>query len=102
MGIGLGVASSFPAAVTVPVEMGIALTPRMMMTLQLCASFGEMICPFMMGIAFQFRAYSLFYTLILAWELFVLALLIFPWLLLTQRAPLPAWFIRCCTQLRGH
>ena len=53
MGIGLGVASSFPASVTLPPELGVQMTPRMMTTLQLCASFGEMLCPFIMGIAFQ-------------------------------------------------
>ena len=38
---------------TLPPELGIQITPRMMTTLQLCASFGEMICPFVMGIFFQ-------------------------------------------------
>ena len=35
----------------------------MMTTLQLSASFGEMFCPFVIGIAFQFRRYELFYLL---------------------------------------
>ena len=67
-GIGLGVASSFPAAITLPAEMGIFMSARMLMTLQLCASFGEMLCPFVMGITFQFRAYQLFYILLFAWQ----------------------------------
>jgi MFS family permease len=58
MGIGLGVSSSYPAAVTLPPEMGITMSPRMMTTLQLSASFGEMACPFLMGIAFQMRRYK--------------------------------------------
>ena len=68
MGIGLGVASSYPAAVTLPAEMGIRMSPRMMTTLQLSASFGEMLCPFLMGIAFQMRQYKLFYILMLGWQ----------------------------------
>ena len=51
-------ASSFPAAVTLPAEMGITMTPRMMTTLQLSASFGEMFCPFLMGVAFQYGRYA--------------------------------------------
>ena len=88
MGLGLGVASSFPAAVTLPAEMGITMTPRMMTTLQLSASFGEMFCPFIMGIAFQFKRYPLFYILFLSWQSGVLFLLIVPWMLLTRRLPL--------------
>lgn len=94
MGVGLGVASSFPAAVTVPAEMGITMSPRMMTTLQLSASFGEMFCPFLMGIAFQFRRYSLFYTLILGWQTFVLCLLGLPWMLLTRRMKVPIALLR--------
>jgi len=93
MGIGLGVASSFPASATLPPELGIQITPRMMTTLQLCASFGEMLCPFIMGIAFQYRQYDLLYLLLIAWELLVLVLLTTAWLLLTRRLALPAsWF----------
>lgn len=44
IGVGFGVASSFPAAMTLPPEMGISMTPRMMICLQLAASFGEMLC----------------------------------------------------------
>ena len=50
MVVGLGVASSFPAAITLPAEMGITMTPRMMTTLQLTNSFGEMFCPYLMGL----------------------------------------------------
>ena len=65
------------------------MTPRMMTTLQLCASFGEMLCPFLMGLAFQMRRYSLFYLLTIIWEVFVLMLLTTAWLLLTRRLALP-------------
>ena len=87
MGIGLGVASSFPAAMTLPPEMGITMSPRMMTTLQLSASFGEMFCPFLMGIAFQMRQYWLFYGTMFAWELFVLVLLTIPCAALTRTRP---------------
>ena len=66
------------------------MTPRMMTTLQLCASFGEMLCPFLMGLAFQLKHYELFYILTTVWELMVLALLTCAWLLLTRRLPLPS------------
>ena len=94
VGIGLGVASSFPAAVTLPSEMGIVMTPRMMTTLQLSASGGEMLCPFLMGLAFQLRAYRLFYYLMLGWETFVLCLLGLPWGLLTRRIPVHTSLLR--------
>ena len=94
MGIGLGVASSYPAAVTVPTEMGIVMSPKMMTTLQLSASFGEMFCPFMMGIAFQFRHYYLFYTFMFAWQTFVLCLLGLPYVLLTRRMKIPMALLR--------
>ena len=94
MGIGLGVASSYPAAVTVPTEMGIVMSPKMMTTLQLSASFGEMFCPFLMGIAFQFRHYYLFYTFMFAWQTFVLCLLGLPYVLLTRRVKIPMALLR--------
>ena len=94
MGVGLGVASSYPAAVSVPTEMGITMTPKMMTTLQLSASFGEMFCPFLMGIAFQYRHYELFYMLMLGWQTFVLCLLGLPWMLLTRRMTLPIALLR--------
>jgi hypothetical protein len=58
--------------------------------LQLSASFGEMMCPFLMGIAFQFRKYWLFYGLMFGWETFVFVTLFIPWALLTRRVALPA------------
>ena len=94
MGIGLGVASSYPAAVTVPAEMGITMSPRMMTTLQLSASFGEMLCPLLMGIAFQYRRYSLFYVFMFCWQSLVLCLLGLPWMLLTRRLKLPLAILR--------
>lgn len=102
MGLGFGVASSFPASATLPPELGIQITPRMMTTLQLCASFGEMICPFVMGIFFQLHHYALFYILTVIWELVVFILLSIAWLLLTRRLALPVAFYRCidCLKLR--
>ena len=38
----------------------------------------------------QFRAYPLFYMLMLGWQSFVLALLGIPWMLLTRKLPVPA------------
>ena len=66
----------------------------MMTTLQLSASFGEMFCPFLMGIAFQYRRYELFYKLMLGWQTFVLCLLGLPWMLLTRRMTLPIAVLR--------
>ena len=45
-----------------------------------------MLCPFLMGLAFQPRAYRLFYYLMLGWETFVLCLLGLPW---ASHAPHP-------------
>ena len=47
------------------------------------------------AVAFQYKAYSLFYLLMLGWELFVMVLLVFPYLLLTRRLPVPAALLRC-------
>ena len=65
-----------------------------MTTLQLSASFGEMLCPFMIGIAFQFRAYPMFYMLMGGWQSFVMVLLVLPWMLLTRRLPVPGCLLR--------
>ena len=64
------------------------------MTLQLMASFGEMFCPFIMGVAFQFKRYTLFYIMMLCWQSFVLLMLFVPWSLLTRRVPLPGCLLR--------
>jgi len=95
MGIGLGVASSFPASMTLPPEMGITMSARMMTTLQLCASFGEMLCPFIMGLVFNYHRYSWFYGLMFVWEVGVAVVLFVAWMLLTRRLPLPAAVVRC-------
>ena len=71
------------------------MAPRMMTTLQLSASFGEMFCPFIMGVAFQMKQYWLFYGLMFGWELFVLVMLTIPWALLTRRLALPLPLLRC-------
>ena len=99
LGIGAGVSSSFPALVTLPAEMGVEMSPRMMAALQahlgaistidlgvisgrlrrasswvshpfsskliyyalqLFASAGEMLCPFLIGIVFQLKRFHLF------------------------------------------
>jgi len=97
MGLGLGVASSFPAAVTLPAEMGITMSPKMMTTLQLSASFGEMFCPFVMGVAFQLKAYAGFYVFMLGWQCFVSVALLLSWTLLTRRLPVPRTLLRLCS-----
>ena len=53
-----------------------------------------MFCPFIMGIAFQFKRYPLFYILFLSWQSGVLLLLIVPWMLLTRRLPLSRALLR--------
>ena len=47
-------------AMTLPPEVGLTMTARMFTTLQLSASFGEMLCPFIMGIAFEMKHYNFF------------------------------------------
>jgi hypothetical protein len=82
---------------TLPPEMGITMTPRMMTVLQLCASFGEMLCPFLMGLAFQLKRYTWFYGLILTWQSFVLGMLVVPWMLLTRKLALPQAMLTALT-----
>jgi len=60
LGSGIGVSSSFPALVTLGPEARMEMTPRRMATLQLSASAGEMLCPFVLGVCFQFRLYHWF------------------------------------------
>ena len=76
-------------SMTLPPELGIVMTPRMLMTIQLACSFGEMLGPFVIGLAFEMRRYSFFYELTIVSELLVLALLVAAWLLLTRRLALP-------------
>ena len=60
MGAGVGVSSTFPALVTLAAELGIEMTPKMLATLQLTASGGEMAVPFLIGLLFQYRLYHCF------------------------------------------
>jgi hypothetical protein len=76
-------------SMTLPPELGIVMTPRMLMTIQLACSLGEMLGPFVIGLAFEMRRYSFFYELTIVSELLVLALLVAAWLLLTRRLALP-------------
>uniref|UniRef100_A0A7S3AQU9 Uncharacterized protein n=1 Tax=Haptolina ericina TaxID=156174 RepID=A0A7S3AQU9_9EUKA len=85
IGIGFGVSSSFPAAITLPAEEGIVLTPKMMTCIQLFASAGEMLCPFLFGIAFQFKYFFLFGGLIFCWQVAVFIMLLVAWMHLTHR-----------------
>ena len=75
--------------------MDIEMKPRMMTCLQLFASCGEMLCPFLMGIAFQFKYFFLFGGLMLGWQTLVLALLFLAWLYLTRRLA-AMWTFICC------
>ena len=58
VGTGLGVSSTFPAALTLPPEYGVNPTARLVMGLQFAASAGEMSLPFVMGIFFQWERCS--------------------------------------------
>ncbi len=58
--LGVGISSSFPALITLAPEVNIEMTPRKMAYLQLGASAGEMVCPYLMGIVFDFRLYHWF------------------------------------------
>jgi|MDSW01.2.fsa_nt_gb hypothetical protein len=55
VGTGLGVSSTFPAALTLPPEYGVNPTARLVMGLQFAASAGEMSLPFVMGVFFQWE-----------------------------------------------
>ena len=67
-------------------ELRIEMSPRMMASLQLFSSAGEMLCPFVVGICFQLRKYSWFGRICLAEQLFSLAALCLAWALL-RRGP---------------
>jgi len=85
LGIGAGISFSFPAAITLPPEIGIEMTPRSLMTLQFCASFGEMFCPFVMGVLFQWQRFDLFGSMLFSWQLIVLVCLTVGWGYLSRR-----------------
>ena len=51
--LGLGCASSLPAALTMPTEVRVALTPNILMCLNLAGTVGEMIAPFACGLFLQ-------------------------------------------------
>ena len=52
VGIGLGIASSFPCAMALPAEAHVPLTPTVMMALNLMGSAGKMAGPAVLGRAF--------------------------------------------------
>lgn len=85
LGIGMGVSFTFPAAITLPPEIGIEMSPRMMTSLQLAGSFGEMFGPFAMGVGFEMHRYSLFGGLLLCWQTIALLMLAFGWSFLKNR-----------------
>lgn len=85
LGIGAGISFSFPAAITLPPEIGIEMTPRSLMTLQFCASFGEMFCPFVVGVLFQWERHDLFGPLLFSSHIVVLLVLTMGWAYLSRR-----------------
>jgi len=83
--IGAGVSSSFPAAVTLPPEMGVQMSPQMMTVLCLCASFGEMLFPFIVALMFQHDLYLGFGGLVLVSQAAATLVIVSSWCLLTGR-----------------
>lgn len=58
IGIGLGCAAIYPIALTLPSEAHVDLTPVRLLSLTLASSAGEMLLPFVMGIAFEHGRYA--------------------------------------------
>ena len=56
--LALGFASSLPCALTLPTEARVEITPARLLALNLAGSAGEMLCPFLLGIAFERGQYS--------------------------------------------
>ena len=55
--LGLGCSSSLPCALTMPMEAQILLTPSVLMCLNLAGTVGEMVAPFLVGLALQQGVY---------------------------------------------
>jgi len=91
LGVGVGVSSTFPALITLLPECNVEMQPARMATLQLCASAGEMLCPFFLGIIFQFRRYEWFGPVNFWQQAFSLSLLTAVWISMrfTRRSSAP-------------
>ena len=57
LGLGFGCSSSLPCAITLPSEAGVELTPTRLLILNLAGSAGEMLLPYIVGLAFDHGAY---------------------------------------------
>ena len=58
LGLGLGCSSSLPCAITLPSEARVELTPLRLLCLNLSGSAGEMLLPYIIGLAFERGRYA--------------------------------------------
>lgn len=71
VGLGFGCSSSLPCAITLPAEAKVELTPGRLLLLNLAGSAGEMLLPFLIGLAFEQRDYSALGTALVMMEILV-------------------------------
>ena len=58
LGLGLGVSSAFPCAITLPPEAGVPMTPIKFTLFQIAGTTGEVGLPYIVGLAFERRWYA--------------------------------------------
>ena len=58
LGMGVGMASAYPCAQTLPEEANFAITPTTMLAFNLCGTAGEMLGPAVIGVLFDIGRYS--------------------------------------------
>lgn len=71
IGLGFGCSSSLPCAITLPAEAKVELTPVRLLVLNLAGSAGETLLPYLIGLAFEQRRYTVLGTAVVLMELVV-------------------------------
>ena len=90
VGLGFGCSSSLPCAITLPAEAKVELTPLRLLVLNLAGSAGETLLPFLIGLAFEQRRYSVLGSALVLMELFVVSCTAAAWRAARMRAAVHA------------
>jgi hypothetical protein len=88
--LGLGCASALPCALTMPAECDVPLTPMILMALNLAGTIGEMVAPFVIGLALQAGVYRALGLSIVAMMAALLTATATAWATSRPRAPMGA------------
>ena len=87
--LGIGVAVSFPAIMSLPAEAGVVITPKMMTVMSLWASAGEFLGPWITSRAFA-ASPSWFGILLGAWQAASLVVVVVGWAIVKCAANVPS------------